>query len=87
VSDVRGEEKGRVRTVAGTHLAPFDADAEPRMLDAYVIDEIKRRERGQQREDRPVVELPVPPRPERAPSHEKEDDGGRPGGVVIIDYS
>lgn len=58
------------------------------MLDAYVIDEIKRRDRGQRRDDRPVVELPVPPpRPERAPSHEKEDDDGRPGGVVIIDYS
>jgi hypothetical protein len=31
------------------------------MLDAYVIDEIKRREREQSRDDRPVVELPLPP--------------------------
>jgi hypothetical protein len=57
------------------------------MLDAYVIEEIRRRDRGQQREDRPVVELPVPTRPERAPSRENEDDDRGPGGVVIIDYS
>ena len=33
------------------------------MLDAYVIEEIKRREREQSRDDRPVVELPVPQPP------------------------
>ncbi|HYG66420.1 MAG TPA: hypothetical protein VD838_02125 [Anaeromyxobacteraceae bacterium] len=58
------------------------------MLDAYVIEEIKRRDRGQQRDDRPIVELPVPTRPDRAPPRENDtDDDGRPGGVVIIDYS
>jgi hypothetical protein len=57
------------------------------MLDAFVIEEIKRRERGPQREDRPVVELPVPTRPERPPTREKQDDDRGPGGVVIIDYS
>ena len=40
------------------------------MLDAYVIEEIKRREREQGRDDRPVIELPVPqpapPGPRRA---------------------
>ncbi len=57
------------------------------MLDAYVIEEIKRRDRERGRDDRPVVELPVPaPAPTRAP--EREDDGGKNDrGVVIIDYS
>ena len=31
------------------------------MLDAYVIEEIKRRERERSRDDRPAVELPLPP--------------------------
>jgi hypothetical protein len=57
------------------------------MLDAYVIEEIKRREREKGRDDRPVVELPVPPpSPARPPDREDRDDGGD-RGVVIIDYS
>ncbi len=57
------------------------------MLDAYVIEEIKRREREKSRDDRPVVELPLPPSaPERAPDPE-DGDGDRDRGVVIIDYS
>ncbi len=55
------------------------------MLDAYVIEEIKRREREKSRDDRPVAELPVPPPPssDRSP----DDDEKRDRGVVIIDYS
>jgi len=57
------------------------------MLDAYVIEEIKRREREKSRDDRPSIELPVPtgpgPRPDDAPPKERDDEGG----VVIIDYS
>ncbi len=57
------------------------------MLDAYVIEEIKRREREKGRDDRPVVELPLPPSaPERAPDPD-ESDGNGDRGVVIIDYS
>jgi hypothetical protein len=57
------------------------------MLDAYVIEEIKRRERDRGQEDRPVVELPVPPPPPaRSPEH-PDDDGKHDRGVVIIDYS
>ncbi len=56
------------------------------MLDAFVIEEIKRRER--RREDRPVIELPLPVPP--PPSDEGSPDGGdgdsRDRGVVIIDY-
>ncbi len=56
------------------------------MLDAYVIDEIKRREREQGRDDRPVVELPLPP--PAAPSPGSADDDRKDDrGVVIIDYS
>jgi hypothetical protein len=58
------------------------------MLDTFIIEEIKRRERGQGRDQRPVLELPVPP-PPPPPS---QDDPERPppegpGGVVIIDYT
>ncbi len=58
------------------------------MLDAYVIEEIKRRERERSREDRPVAELPLPPAaPVRPPEREPDEDGNRDRGVVIIDYS
>jgi hypothetical protein len=58
------------------------------MLDAFIIEEIKRRERGQSREERPVVELPVPqpPPPGRERRKDDDDDDGN-RGVVIIDYA
>jgi len=56
------------------------------MLDAFIIEEIKRREREQGREDRPSVELPVP-----EPKPPDQGGGGAPEppdrGVVIIDYT
>jgi hypothetical protein len=61
------------------------------MLDAFIIEEIKRREREQTADDRPVVELPVPEPPE--PAHHDDEsppgdrDRGDRGGVVIIDYT
>ncbi len=61
------------------------------MLDAYVIEEIKRRERDQGRDERPAVELPVPAPSSPGPRDHVEDPGeghgDRGGGVVIIDYS
>jgi hypothetical protein len=57
------------------------------MLDAFIIEEIKRRDREQTADDRPVVELPLPEPPPPA-EHDDEtprDPGGR--GVVIIDYN
>jgi hypothetical protein len=57
------------------------------MLDAFIIEEIKRRDRERTAEDRPVVELPLP-QPPAQPAH--HDDGPQErdrGGVVIIDYS
>jgi hypothetical protein len=56
------------------------------MLDAYVIDEIKRRERERSRDDRPVVELPLPP-PAAPPPGGENDDRKDDRGIVIIDYS
>jgi hypothetical protein len=52
------------------------------MLDAYVIEEIKRRERH--RDDRPAVQIPVPPPSEQERDRAERDRGDR--GVVIIDY-
>ncbi len=57
------------------------------MLDAYVIEEIKRRERDKGRDDRPVVELPLPPSSPGRPPDREDDDGDGDRGVVIIDYS
>jgi hypothetical protein len=57
------------------------------MLDAFVIEEIKRREGERGRDNRPVVELPLPG--PQAPSEEgtQNGEGESPDrGVVIIDY-
>ena len=61
------------------------------MLDAFIIEEIKRRERTRREElDRPVVELPIP-RPDEDERSERKGDtepsgGGKPSrGVVVID--
>jgi hypothetical protein len=57
------------------------------MLDAFIIEEIKRRERERNADDRPVVELPLP-RPSEPAHHDDDDPGDRDrGGVVIIDYT
>jgi len=57
------------------------------MLDAFIIEEIKRRERGRDDQERPVVELPLP-RPDDAPRRRSdEEDEKPPRGVVIIDLA
>ena len=56
------------------------------MLDAYVIEEIKRRDRERNRDERPVVELPLPPAVPHSPGT-ADDDRKDDRGVVIIDYS
>ncbi len=56
------------------------------MLDAYIIEEIKRRDREETADDRPVVELPLPQPPPAPAHHDDEPDHDR-GNVVIIDYS
>ncbi len=58
------------------------------MLDAFIIEEIKRRERiRHEHDERPVVELPLP-RPEDHPHRRTdEEDEKPPRGVVIIDMA
>jgi hypothetical protein len=55
------------------------------MLDAFVIEEIRKRERERGREDRPGIQIPLPA-PD-APSNQPEPvESPPPGGVIIIDY-
>jgi hypothetical protein len=56
------------------------------MLDAFIIEEIKRQERERTADDRPIVQLPIPEPPAPA-HHDDHGDGGGGGGVVIIDYT
>lgn len=57
------------------------------MLDAFIIEEIQRRERHREERDRPVVELPLPT-PDDAPRRRTdEEDEKPPRGVVIIDLA
>lgn len=56
------------------------------MLDAYVIDEIKRREQNRGRDNRPAAEIPVP-NPPPPPPESEPDRGDRDRGVVIIDLA
>jgi len=58
------------------------------MLDAFIIEEIKRRERGREQSERPMAELPLPmpeERPARRTDTEDEDPPQR--GVVVIDLA
>ena len=56
------------------------------MLDAFIIEEIRRRE--EQREDRrPRLELPLPePTPHRQNDRREREDERPQRGVLIIDY-
>jgi hypothetical protein len=58
------------------------------VLDAFIIEEIKKREQERDGE-RPRLELPLPdPETHRQNERRERDDAERPErGVVIIDYS
>jgi hypothetical protein len=53
------------------------------MLDAFVIEEIQRRER--ERDDRPGIQIPLPA-PEVPADEERPPEPPPAGGVIIIDY-
>ncbi|MEI7705136.1 MAG: hypothetical protein WCK73_11130 [Deltaproteobacteria bacterium] len=56
------------------------------MLDAFIIEEIRRREREGARDDRPAIQIPVPG-PEVPPDDEDPSEKPpRSGNVIIIDY-
>ena len=58
------------------------------MLDAFIIEEIRRRERTREDRDRPAVELPLPVPDERPPRRSNTEDEAPPQrGVVVIDLS
>ena len=63
--------------------------AEVNHADAYIIEEIKRREEERRRREdgqRPVLEIPLyPPDADSNPAKQDEETPDR--GVVIIDYS
>jgi hypothetical protein len=86
VIEAKGRKKGAGNAVC-TLMKSAGAHGEPEMLDAYVIEEIKRRERQRDRDERPAVELPVPPPAERGPRSDEDPPGGNDRGVVIIDYN
>jgi hypothetical protein len=58
------------------------------LLDAFIIEEIKRREREQD-QDRPRLDLPLPePSQKRHKNDDVSDEEDKPQrGVIIIDYS
>jgi len=56
------------------------------MLDAFIIEEIKKREQDRENQ-RPRIELPLPePTPQRQ-NDRRDDDETPERGVIIIDYS
>ena len=55
------------------------------MLDAFVIEEIRRRERERGRDDRPGIQIPVP-LPADPSEEEKPPEDAPSRGVIIIDY-
>lgn len=56
------------------------------MLDAFIIEEIRRREQEQDSQ-RPRLDIPLPePKPQRQ-NDRVEDDEAQKRGVIIIDYS
>lgn len=60
------------------------------MLDAFIIEEIRRREQEAERRrerEQPHQELPVPIRREAPRRHDEEEHPDSDRGVVIIDYT
>lgn len=64
---------------------PFGYEREDIMLDAYIIDQIRRREEERRRiNERPALQLPLPEPPPPRRQNEAEADS-EPKRVVIID--
>jgi hypothetical protein len=56
------------------------------MLDAFIIEELKRREQERRRDERPTLRIPLD---EEAPPESDEDidpEDEEDGSVIIIDY-
>lgn len=60
------------------------------MLDAFIIEEIKRREREAERrrdQNRPRQEIPIPDRRDAPRRQNDEDAPESDRGVIIVDYT
>ena len=67
-------------------VLPRSEEVDGVMLDAFVIEEIRRRERERGRDYRPGIQVPLPV-PVNPTDEEKPADDEKPaGGVIIIDY-
>jgi hypothetical protein len=55
------------------------------MLDTFIIEEIKRRERMREERRRPTLELPLPVPEERPRRRDGQDEEKPQRGVVVID--
>ena len=56
------------------------------MLPPFIIDQIRRREEEERRRDeRPVLDLPLPYPSVPSPGRAEDDGGGEKRGVIIID--
>ncbi|HLT28991.1 MAG TPA: hypothetical protein VK013_03050 [Myxococcaceae bacterium] len=59
------------------------------MLDAFIIEEIRRRERVRQDRERPLIELPLPADDDRSSRHIRHDEEEKKPsrGVIVIDMA
>ena len=72
-------------SVYNSRYNPFGYEREDIMLDAYIIDQIRRREEERRRiNERPALQLPLPEPPPPRRQDEAEADS-EPKRVVIID--
>lgn len=56
------------------------------MLDAYIIDQIRRRDEERRREEeRPAIQIPLPPLGPLKEKPRDPDEEESPRGVIIID--
>ncbi len=55
------------------------------MLDPWIIEEIRKREDQDRRDDQPVLEIPLGDEPE-SDQEVREEDEGVERGVVIVDF-
>ncbi len=56
-----------------------------KMLDAYIIEQIRKREEERRRNERPVLELPLPEEPRRRRKEDEEETEREPSRVIVID--
>jgi hypothetical protein len=55
------------------------------MLDPWIIEEIRRREESERRDERPVLEIPLK-RPEEEEENTVQEEEEVERGVVIVDF-